>query len=105
MQGVGKRAGYVAGNPVATAALTRHDAESYGVARLQGRLDALQIVGRIDRMLVDRHDDVALLQLNIVSEGVRIHRYDLNTTSRLQAERLAFGFTQVLNHHAESGYS
>src|SRR3954468_22628122 len=103
--GVRKRARYVTGRPVGAAALPRHDAESDGVAGLQRRLDALQIVGRIDRMLVDRNDDVTLFQLNVVSEGVRVHRYDFNTTGRLQPEGLAFGIAQVLHHHAEAGYA
>src|SRR3954465_11263633 len=54
MCGIRERAGYITGRPVGATALMGHDAERYSVARLQCRLYPLQIVGRVDRVLIDR---------------------------------------------------
>src|ERR687884_228363 len=81
----GQSAGDVAGRPVTATALS-HDLKGDGVPRLQGRLHPLQVVRRIDRMLVDRKQNIALMQVNIVRKRVRIDRNDLNSTRYLQTE-------------------
>src|SRR3954451_8072717 len=91
--------------PLAATTLAGHDAKRHSIARLQRRLKFLQVVRRVDRLLVDRDDDIALVELDVLGEGIRIYGNDLDTALRLQPERLTPRLAEVLDHHAEAGHT